>query len=137
MTELLAINATTDAIIGAAIKVHRVLGPGLLHSVYLPCLAHELVIAGRDVEIEKPVSLKYGDVKTDCAYRLDMMVDGQVIVEVKCIEKFAPIHRAQMLTYLKLTDCSLGLLINFNVTVLTDGIRRVANNLRDDQGNLA
>ena len=89
------------------------------------------------MEIEKPVSLKYGDVKTDCAYRLDMMVDGQVIVEVKCIEKFAPIHRAQMLTYLKLTECPVGLLINFNVTVLTDGIRRVVNNLRDDQGNLA
>jgi GxxExxY protein len=137
MIDLLAINATTDAIIGAAIKVHRALGPGLLHSVYLPCLAHELIVAGRDVEIERPVSLKYGDVKTDCAFRLDMLVDGQVIVEVKCIEKYAPIHRAQMLTYLKLTECPVGLLINVNVTVLTDGIRRVANNLRDDQGHLA
>ena len=137
MTDLLAINAITEAVIGAAIKVHRVLGPGLLHSAYLPCLAQELVVAGRDVEIEKPVSLKYGDVKTDCAYRVDMMVDGQVVVEVKCIEKFAPIHRAQMLTYLKLTECPVGLLINFNVTVLTDGIRRVVNNLRDEQGKLA
>ena len=137
MTDLLAINATTDAIIGAAIKVHRALGPGLLHSVYLPCLAQELVAADREVEVEKPLALKYGDVTTDCAYRLDMLVDGQVIVEVKCIEKFAPTHLAQMLTYLRLTECPVGLLINFNVKVLTDGIRRVANDLRDDQGKLA
>jgi GxxExxY protein len=137
MTDLCALNAITDAIIGAAIKVHRELGPGLLHSAYLPCLTQDLVRAGRDVEVEKPISLKYGDVKTDCAYRIDMMVDGQVIVEVKCIEKFAPIHRAQMLTYLRLTECPVGLLINFNVNVLTDGIRRVAHNLRDEHGNLA
>ena len=84
-----------------------------------------------------PIPLEYGDFKTDCAYRIDMVVDGLVVVEVKCVEKLAPIHRAQMLTYLRLTGCPLGLLINFNVPVLTQGIRRVANNLRDDEGNLA
>jgi len=137
MTDLSALNAITSDIIGSAIKVHEEFGPGLLHSVYLPCLAQDLVRAGREVEIEKPIHLKYGDVTTECAYRLDLMVDGLVIVEVKCVDKLAPIHRAQMLTYLRLTECPVGLLINFNVTVLTDGIRRVANNLRDEQGNLA
>jgi GxxExxY protein len=137
MTDLTALNAITDDIIGSAIKVHKEFGPGLLHSVYLPCLAQDLVRIGREVEVEKPIPLKYGDVTTDCAYRIDMMVDGQVIVEVKCIEKFAPIHSAQMLTYLRLTGCPVGLLINFNVTVLTQGLRRVVNNLRDEDGNLA
>ena len=137
MTDLSAINAITQDIIGSAIKVHKEFGPGLLHSVYLPCLAQDLVKGGREVEVEKPIPLKYGDVTTECAYRVDVMVDGLVIVEVKCVDKLAPIHRAQMLTYLRLTKCSLGLLINFNVTVLTDGIRRVANNLRDEDGNLA
>ena len=80
----------------------------------------------------RPIPLEYGDYKTDCAYRIDMVVDGLVVVEVKCVEKLAPIHRAQMLTYLRLTGCPLGLLINFNVPVLTQGIRRVANDLRDD-----
>ena len=81
--------------------------------------------------------MNYGEVTTECAYRVDLVVDGSVIVEVKCVDKLAPIHRAQMLTYLKLTECPLGLLINFNVTVLKDGVRRVANNLRDESGNLA
>jgi GxxExxY protein len=137
MTDVVELNAITDAIIGAAIKIHQKFGPGLLHSVYLPCLAHDLVRAGLNVEMEKPIPLEYGDVKTACAYRIDMMIDGQIIVELKCIDRFAPVHRAQMLTYLRLTECPVGLLINFNVTVLTDGIRRVVNNLRDDQGNLA
>ena len=86
--------------------------------------------------MEKPIPLAYGDVKTECAYRVDLMVDRLVIVEVKCVDKLAPIHRAQMLTYLRLTECPVGLVINFNVTVLTDGIRRVANNLRDEHGHL-
>jgi GxxExxY protein len=133
MTDIHAIDAITDAIIGGAIKVHKQLGPGLLHSAYLPCLTQELLTDGRKVEVEKPISLRYGDETVDCAFRVDLMVDDQVIVEVKCIEKFAPVHRAQMLTYLKLTGCPVGLLINFNVTVLKDGIRRVVNNLRDEQ----
>jgi GxxExxY protein len=137
MTDLAAINSTTDAVIGEAIKVHREFGPGLLHSVYLPCLAQGLKKAGREVVVEMPIPLEYGDLKTDCAYRIDMVVDGLVVVEVKCVEKLAPIHRAQMLTYLRLTGCPLGLLINFNVPVLIQGIRRVVNNLRDDEGNLS
>ncbi len=137
MTDLSAINKITDDIIGSAIGVHRTFGPGLLHSVYLPCLAQDLVRAGRQVELEKPIPLNYGEVTTECAYRVDLVVDGLVIVEVKCVDKLAPIHRAQMLTYLRLTECPLGLLINFNVTVLKDGVRRVANNLRDESGNLA
>lgn len=137
MTDLPAINTITDAIIGAAIKVHRELGPGLLHSAYLPCLTQELVTDGRKVEVEKPISLRYGEDTIPCAFRADLMVDDLVIVEVKCIDRFAPVHRAQMLTYLKLTGCPVGLLINFNVTVLKDGIRRVVNNLRDEQWNLA
>ncbi len=137
MTDLSAINEITDDIIGSAIGVHKTFGPGLLHSVYLLCLAQDLVKVGRDVEIEKPIPLNYGEVTTECAYRVDLVVDGLVIVEVKCVDKLAPIHRAQMLTYLKLTECPLGLLINFNVTVLKDGVRRVANNLRDESGNLA
>ena len=137
MTGLVAVNSTTDTVIGEAIKVHREFGPGLLHSVYLPCLAQGLKKAGREVVVEMPIPLEYGDFKTDCAYRIDMVVDGLVVVEEKCVEKLAPIHRAQMLTYLRLTGCPLGLLINFNVPVLTQGIRRVANNLRDDEGNLA
>jgi GxxExxY protein len=137
MTDVQAIDAITDGIIGAAIKVHRVLGPGLLHSAYLVCLTHELVADGHNVEVEKPIALRYGDDSIDCAFRADLMVDEQVIVEVKCIERFASVHRAQMLTYLKLTDCRVGLLINFNVPVLKDGIRRVANDLRDDHGKLA
>ena len=136
MTDLHAINAITDGIIGSAIKVHRELGPGLLHSAYLPCLTQELVTDGHKVEVEKAISLCYGDNTIDCAFRADMVIDDQVIVEVKCVEKFAPVHRAQMLTYLKLTGCPVGLLINFNVTVLKDGIRRVVNNLRDEQGSL-
>ena len=130
-------DAITDGIIGAAIKVHRVLGPGLLHSAYLVCLTQELVVDGYQVEVEKPISLSYGDDTIDCAFRADLMVDEQVIVEVKCLERFASVHRAQLLTYLKLTNCRVGLLINFNVPVLKDGIRRVANDLRDEQGNLA
>jgi GxxExxY protein len=137
MTDLHAINSITDAIIGAAIKVHRELGPGLLHSAYLPCLTQELVTDGRKVEVEKPISLRYGGETVDCAFRADLVIDDQVIVEVKCVETFAPVHRAQMLTYLRLSGCPVGLLINFNVTVLKDGIRRVVNNLRDEQGNLA
>ena len=136
MTDVQAIDAITDGIIGAAIKVHRLLGPGLLHSAYLVCLTQELVAGGYQVEVEKPISLSYGDDTIDCAFRADLMVDEQVIVEVKSLERCASVHRAQLLTYLKLTNCRVGLLINFNVPVLKDGIRRVANDLRDDQGNL-
>jgi hypothetical protein len=102
----------TEAIIGAAIEVHRVLGPGLLESAYQPCLAYEL--GQRDVRI-------------DCGYRLDFLVDERVIVEVKSVDRLAPIHSAQLITYLKLMGCPVGLLLNFNVTALHGGIRRLEN----------
>ena len=132
MTEAEELNHITEKIIGAAVKVHRALGPGLLESAYEACLAFELAEAGLSVEQQKPLPLIYRDVKLDCGYRLDLLVDGKVIVEVKAIEKFAPIHQAQLLSYLKLSDCRVGLLINFNVMFLKEGgIRRVVNNFPD------
>ena len=115
-------------IIGAAIDVHRQFGPGLLESVYTPCLGQELVECGLDVEIEKPVSLVHKGLTKNRAYVLDLLVEGSVIVEVKCVEKIKDIHVAQLLTYLRLTGVTLGLIINFNVTVLKNGIRRVVHN---------
>ena len=120
-------NDLTHDIIGCSIKVHRALGPGLLESAYEPCLALELTESGHVVEVRKPVPLVYRGIKLENCYSLDMMVDGRVIVELKSVEAFAPIHDAQMLTYLRLTRCPVGLLINFNVRVLKDGIRRIIN----------
>ena len=134
MTDIAAINTITDNIIGNAIKVHKRFGPGLLESVYHLCLGYELVRAGHQVDVGKPIEVEWKEFKTSCAYRIDLVVDGQVLVEVKCVDALASIHRAQMLTYLKLTGCTVGLVINFNVDVLKNGIRRVANDLRDDQG---
>ena len=120
------INSITSQVIGAAIAVHRHLGPGLFESVYLKCLLEELKTTGRTLETERPVPVIYKGVKLDCGFRLDLIVDGKVIVEVKSLTQVAPVHRAQMLTYLVLTGCQAGLLINFNVDKLTDGVRRVA-----------
>ena len=131
VTEADELNQITDKIIGAAIKVHRALGPGLLESAYEACLAFELAEAGLSVEQQKPLPLVYRDVKLDCGYRLDLFVNGKVIVEVKAIGKLAPIHQAQLLSYLKLADCGVGLLINFNVLILKDGIYRGVNNFPD------
>jgi GxxExxY protein len=132
MTEAEELNHITEKIIGAAVKVHRALGPGLLESAYEACLAFELAEAGLSVEQQKPLPLIYRDVKLDCGYRLDLLVDGKVIVEVKAVDKLAPIHQAQLLSYLKLSDCRVGLLINFNVLILKEGgIRRVVNNFPD------
>ena len=130
------VNAITNGIIGCAIKVHRELGPGLLHSVYQPCLAHDLLQAGYKVEVEKPIALKYGEVQSICAFRVDIMVEDAVLVEVKCVDTIAPIHRAQLLTYLRLTGCAVGLILNFNVPVLREGIVRIANNFRGEDGQL-
>jgi len=121
------LDRITDAVIGAAISVHRALGPGLLESAYQSCLAFEVRDRGLQVEQEKPLPVVYREVKLDCGYRLDLMVEGAVIVEVKAVEALAPIHRAQLLSYLKLSGCPVGLLINFNVAVLKDGIRRLVN----------
>lgn len=121
------LNKITEAIIGAAIEVHRALGPGLLESAYVTCLVYELRERGFTVLQEVPLSLVYKEVKLDCGYRLDLLVNDAVIVEVKSVESLAPIHEAQLLSYLKLADCKIGLLINFNVKMLKHGIKRLAN----------
>lgn len=121
------LNKITEAIIGAAIEVHRALGPGLLESAYVTCLVYELRERGFKVLQEVPLPLVYKEVKLDCGYRLDLLVNDAVIVEVKSVESLAPIHEAQLLSYLKLADCKIGLLINFNVKMLKQGIKRLAN----------
>ncbi|HEY0873907.1 MAG TPA: GxxExxY protein [Vicinamibacterales bacterium] len=127
------LDAISGRIIGAAIRVHKKFGPGLLESVYTPCLGHELVSEGLDVEIGKALSLQHEGLTIDRAYVLDLLVEGQVIVEVKCVSKIAPIHTAQLLTYLRLMNLQLGLIINFNVTKLVDGgIKRVVNNYEEE-----
>ncbi len=123
-----ALNTVTSGIIGAAIDVHRALGPGLLESAYEACLAYELAQRKMKVEQQKPLPLVYGDVKLDCGYRIDLLVDDVVIVEIKSVDSLAPIHKAQMLSYLKLSGCQVGLLINFNVKLLKQGIVRLVNN---------
>lgn len=117
------INKITEEIIGAAIAVHRELGPGLLESAY------ELSKHGIKVELQKALPVVYQEVKLDCGYRIDMLVENLVIVELKAVEKLDPIHKAQLLSYLKLSGCKFGLLINFNVKMLKNGIRRMVSNL--------
>ena len=116
----------TSTIIGAAIEVHKTLGPGLLESAYEECLAREFVLRTITFERQKPLPLVYKDVKLECGYRLDFLVGNRVIVELKAVESIAPVHEAIVLTYLRLSGCRLGLLINFNVAILKDGIRRYA-----------
>ena len=117
-------NENTHQIIGAAIEVHRLLGPGLLESAYEECLAKELTLRKLTVERQKPVPVVYKDVKLECGYRIDLLVENRVVVELKSIESLAPIHEAILLTYLRLSGRRLGLLINFNVNVLRDGVKR-------------
>ena len=117
----------TGEIIGAAIEVHRHLGPGLLESTYQACLSRELELRGVPFEYEKPRPLEYKGVRLDCGYRLDLLVANSVVVEVKSVEALAPIHEAQLLTYLKLTGVKIGLLLNFNVVVLKSGLRRLVH----------
>jgi GxxExxY protein len=128
MPERESLNQVTGSIIGAAIDVHRSLGPGLLESAYEACLAFELAQRGLKVEQQKPLPLVYKEVKLDCGYRLDLLVEEKIIVEVKAVDRLAPIHQAQLLSYLKLSGCEVGLLINFNVKVLKQGICRLINN---------
>ena len=117
-------NDITRAIIGSAIEVHKRLGPGLLESAYEECLLHELRRRNLSVERQKGLPVIYKEVKLDCGYRLDLLVEGRVVVELKSVENLAPIHQAIILTYLRLSGQKIGLLINFNVTVLKDGVRR-------------
>jgi GxxExxY protein len=118
------LNRITGEVISAAIEVHRQLGPGLLESSYRECLCRELLLRGIPFEREKPLPLEYKDIHLGYGYRLDLLVAGSVVVEVKAIEALAPIHEAQLLTYLRIGAGRLGLLINFNVAVLKNGIRR-------------
>jgi GxxExxY protein len=121
------VNELTGRIIGAAIEVHRILGPGLLESVYEECLSYELGMVQVPFERQKEIPVEYKGVKLSCGYRIDLLVAGRVIVEIKSCDIVLPIHEAQLLTYLKLTGLRVGLLINFNVSVLRDGIKRLAN----------
>lgn len=131
MTEKDRLDKITDSIIGAAIEVHRALGPGLLESAYEACLVFELAEQGLKIERQKPLPVVYREVKLDCGYRLDILVENAVVVEIKVMDRLAPIHKAQLLSYLKLSGCKVGPLINFNVKVLKDGIVRVVNNFPD------
>ena len=117
-------NEITHEIIGAAMEVHKRLGPGLLESAYEECLLHELRLRNLKVERQKGIPVIYKEVKLDCGYRLDLLVEGKIILELKSVEGLAPIHEAIILTYLRLSGHKIGLLINFNVTVLKDGVRR-------------
>jgi GxxExxY protein len=130
-----ALNGLTSTIIESAIRIHRALGPGLLESAYSGCLSHELTKASLVVERQKPLPLTYGGFSTDCAYRADIVVNGCVIVEVKAVDAFAPIHRRQLYTYLRLADCRVGLLLNFGAAVLRDGIQRVVNEFTERRGS--
>jgi GxxExxY protein len=121
----------THEIIGAAIEVHRFLGPGLLESAYEECLCHELTLRKLNVQRQVPVPVVYKEVKLECGYRLDLVVEKKVILELKSIEALSPVHEAIMLTYLRLSGYRIRLLINFNVTILKDGIRRFVFEPRD------
>ena len=120
-------NEISGKIIGAAIEVHKHLGPGLLESAYEECLCRELDLRGIDFKRQVPLPLSYKGLKLDCGYRLDLLVEDKVIVELKTVEAIAHIHEAQILTYLKLREIRLGLIINFNVPLLVEGIRRLVN----------
>lgn len=125
------VNEITREIISAGISVHRALGPGLLESAYQRCMYQELLGRGVPFEREVPIPLEYQGIRLDCGYRLDLLVARRVVVKLKAIEAIAPIHEAQLITYLRLGGWSVGLLMNFNVVVLKDGIRRRVLNLRE------
>ncbi len=120
-------NALSRAVVGAAIEVHRALGPGLLESAYQKCLCRELTLRGIPFDKEVSLPVDYKGISLDCAYRLDVVVGGCLIVEIKSVEPIHPIHESQLLTYLKLSAIWLGLLINFNVPLLKDGLRRLVH----------
>jgi len=127
----------TQEIIGSAIEVHKALGPGLLESAYEECLCHELTL--RSVPFERQIALpvEYKGVKLDCGYRLDLLVAKVVVVELKAVERIEAIHEAQLLTYLKLGGWTVGLLINFNVSILKNGIKRIVNNYQENSVHFA
>jgi GxxExxY protein len=125
-------NEITEKIIGAAIRVHRQLGPGLLESAYEACVAYDLGAAGIQVERQRPVPLVYRGVKLDCGFRADMLVEGRVVVELNCKEALHPVDHAQVLSHIRLLNVPVGLLINFHVLMLKDGITRLVNNYKEE-----
>ena len=125
------INELSSKIIGAAIEIHKALGPGLLESTYEECLCHELSLRELSFERQKPLAVQYKGMSLNCGYRLDVVVENAIILELKSCEKIEPIQRAQLLTYLKLSDLNLGLILNFNVMVMKDGIIRIVNKLKE------
>ena len=127
--EIAAINNLTSKVIGACIEIHRQLGPGLLESAYEECLCFELGEAGVRYERQRPLPIVYKGVRLDLAYRLDVVVEDRVLIELKAVDSLLPVHEAQVITYLKLTGLPLGLLINFNVPVLKQGIKRLAHRI--------
>src|SRR5262249_27017172 len=128
VAESIVMNGLTEKIIGLAIEVHKVLGPGLLESAYEECLTHELSLANISFERQVPLPVTYKSLQLDCGYRLDFLVEKTVVLELKVVEGLQPIHEAQLLTYLKLGGWPIGLLINFNVPVLKKGIKRLVHN---------
>lgn len=125
MKEPIEFDDLSKQVIGCALEVHRNLGPGLLESTYEQCLAHELSLAGLPFRLQHALPVKYKGIVLDCGYRVDVLVEDQLIVELKSVEKVVPIHEAQLLTYMKLAQIRIGLLINFNVGLLKDGIKRM------------
>lgn len=125
------VNEISKHVIGAAIDVHRILGPGLLESAYEACLCHELELRNIRFARQADIPVEYKGVNLECGYRIDLLVEDKIIVELKSVEKLMPIHDAQLLSYLKLTGCTVGLLINFNVPVLKQGVRRKVLNYVD------
>jgi GxxExxY protein len=125
------LDAITRRIIGAAIEVHRRLGPGLLESAYEACLAYEPQQLGMKVERQKPLPVLYKEVKLDCGYRMDLVVEDEIVVEIKAVERLVPIHEAQLLSYLRLTNKRVGLLMNFHVRLLKNGVKRIVNEFPD------
>lgn len=117
----------SNIVIGSALRVHRKLGPGLLESAYRTCLCYELTKAGLRIEIEKPMPIVYEEIKLDHGYRMDILVEGKLVIEIKTVEAFTDVHFQQLMTYLRLGRYKLGLLINFHVSLLKDGLKRVIN----------
>lgn len=125
------INAITDQIIGAAIEVHKAIGPGLLESAYEACLCHEFGLRGLSFERQKPLAVTYKEIHLDCSYRIDILVENTVVIELKCADHILPIHKAQLLTYLRLGGWKTGLILNFHVPKMVAGIHRLVFNLDD------
>ena len=127
LTSRKELDAVSNSIIGAAIEVHKALGPGLLEAAYESCLAFELAERGHSVERQKAVPVTYKSVQVEAGFRIDLLVEGKIIVELKAVESILPVHKAQLMTYLTLTGLRVGILVNFNVNMLKQGLHRVVN----------